>query len=266
VLQQFEGGADVLFASAASITLGRFALPVYEIYKAGQDPFWAEGLDLLGRFGLDLAVIPHYNDSSGGENYDSRFCYMGARRFDLLQECLPPDVAILGIDAYTAICFDPQTREATVSGQGGVTMIGDGAERRFESGSQTDFDAFRSSSREVMRTFDERRTFSGYEFSDNAENEAGDDPIKDLGEAIEGLASLTPDEKVELLARLQSPRQATAGAPVANEGLLVDLVLELREALRGAKRFDLADQARGTLEDMGFEIGDTPQGARWTRR
>lgn len=72
VCERFEAGTDVLFASAASITLGRFVLPVYEVYKAGEDPFWDDGLDLLGRFGLSLAVVPHFNDNSGGDNYDSK--------------------------------------------------------------------------------------------------------------------------------------------------------------------------------------------------
>ena len=135
VVEAFEAGADLLFASAASISLGRYALPVYEIYKAGEDPFWADGLDLLPSFGLNLAVVPHFDDNSGGENYDSRFCYMGAKRFDVLQERLPPDVTILGIDAYTGICFDPNTRSASVSGQGGVTLIGEGGIQRFEAGS-----------------------------------------------------------------------------------------------------------------------------------
>jgi hypothetical protein len=35
VLQRFDAGADVFFASAASISLGRYAQPVYEFYKAG---------------------------------------------------------------------------------------------------------------------------------------------------------------------------------------------------------------------------------------
>src|SRR5690606_383196 len=96
VVQRFEEGADLFFASAASICLGRYSLPVYEIYKAGEDPYWVDGLDLLGKLGLNLAVIPHYDDSSGGENYDSRFCYMGAKRFDTLQGLLPADVSILG--------------------------------------------------------------------------------------------------------------------------------------------------------------------------
>ena len=68
VTAQFEQGADLFFASAASITMGRYALPVYEIYKAGDDPFWADGLDMLGTFGITAAVVPHYNDNSGGDN------------------------------------------------------------------------------------------------------------------------------------------------------------------------------------------------------
>ncbi|HXG36169.1 MAG TPA: cysteinyl-tRNA synthetase, partial [Dehalococcoidia bacterium] len=89
VVQRFEEGAHLLFASAASITLGTHSLPVYEIYKAGLDPYWEDGLDLLGRLGLRVTIIPHFNDSSGGENYDSRYCYVGARRFDMLQAELP---------------------------------------------------------------------------------------------------------------------------------------------------------------------------------
>ncbi|HEX5369185.1 MAG TPA: hypothetical protein VFY10_07195, partial [Dehalococcoidia bacterium] len=57
---QFDAGADLLFASAASITLGRHALPVYEVYKAGEDPYWQDGLDVLSRFGLNLAIVPHF--------------------------------------------------------------------------------------------------------------------------------------------------------------------------------------------------------------
>jgi hypothetical protein len=263
VVQQFESGADLLFASAASITLGRHALPVYEIYKAGEDPFWLEGLDLLGRYGLNLAVIPHYNDNSGGENYDTRFCYMGARRFDALQALLPPDVAILGIDAYTAISFDPATEAAAVSGQGGVTLIADGAERRFTAGSSLPFDAFHASSRALVQTFDASQVFAGYEFSDV---DAGEDAFVAISELIEGSTALPQAEKIELLARVQAARSAAEKAKPSDEGPMVDLILELREALRQQKRFDLADKARKALEDLGFEIGDTPEGASWTRR
>jgi hypothetical protein len=266
VVSQFEAGADVLFASAASITLGRYALPVYEIYKAGQDPFWADGLDLLGRFGLHLAVIPHYNDNSGGENYDSRFCYMGANRFDQLQELLPGDVSILGLDAYTAISFDPATGEATVSGQSGVTLIGDGIERRFETGDTIPFEAFQSSTREVVRTFNPEVVYGGYAFSDNDAVLDEGDAFASLTDYIQQLGSLTEPAKVELLARLQGLKEAVANAPASTEGPLVDLVLQLREALRQQKRFDVADSARKTLEDLGYEVGDRPGGATWTRK
>ena len=264
VCERFEAGTDVLFASAASITLGRFVLPVYEVYKAGEDPFWDDGLDLLGRFGLSLAVVPHFNDNSGGDNYDSRFCYMGAQRFDALQEQLPADVAILGIDAYTSVTFDAATETASVSGQGSITLIGDGAERNYASGTALSFAAFSSSAREVVKTFDESRVYKGYEFSDNEAATAADG-FGPVVEHVESLASLAAAEKVELLARLQSLRSAQAAAP-ADDGDLIDLVLELREALRAQKRFDLADRARDALEAQGIEIGDSPGGATWTRR
>jgi hypothetical protein len=266
VLERFEAGADVLFASAASITLGRHVLPVYEIYKAGEDPYWADGLDLLGRFGLNLAVVPHFNDNSGGENYDSRFCYMGANRFDLLQERLPGDVAILGIDAYTAICFDPATQEATVSGQGGVTLIGDGAERRIESGESASFGSFSSSAREFVRTYDESRVFGGYAFSDNPSDSALTDGFAPVISYIEAMPALKQTERIELLARVQGLRDRIAMAPSSDEGPLIELVLQLREALRAQKQFSAADMARKALEDLGYEIGDTPEGSTWKRR
>ena len=263
VLQRFQAGADIFFASAASISLGRFSLPVYEIYKAGEDPFWTEGLNLLGELGLDLAVVPHYDDNSGGENYDSRFCYMGARRFDILQSCLPSEVTILGIDAYTAICFDPNTQQATVSGQGGVTLIGEGGSRRFETGDTMPFEAFKSSSRAVVQTFDPATQVSGYAFADT--DDASDDPVAELTAAINANTNMTGNEKVDLLAKLHSLGDLSGGSS-ETEDQLVDLVLELRQGLREAKRFDLADRARDSLQEAGFEVQDHPDGARWTRQ
>jgi hypothetical protein len=215
--------------------------------------------------GLSLAVVPHFDDNSGGENYDSRFCYMGGRRFDLLQEMLPPDVTILGIDAYTGICFDPNLQRASVFGQSGITLIGDGDERHFRAGETIGFEDFHSSARHVMRS-ESGRSF-GYEFSDNAESMANDDdPLASLSDFVERLSTLKEPEKVELLARIAAARTQDESRPGQNEDALIDLVLSLREELRQAKRFDVADQARRALEDMGLEIGDSPQGAQWTRR
>lgn len=44
---------------------------------------------------------------------------------------------------------------------------------------------------------------------------------------------------------------------------LLDLLLGLREELRKAKNFSLADQIRNQLTDLGVMIEDTPQGPRW---
>jgi hypothetical protein len=261
VVESFEAGGDLLFASAASIALGRYSLPVYEIYKAGQDPFWVEGLNLMSRLGLDLAIVPHFDDNSGGDNYDSRFCYMGARRFDMLQERLPTDVTIVGIDAYTGICFDPNSRTASVAGQGGVTLIGEGGVQRFEAGAELPFEAFRSGSRELATTFDGSRKSSGYAFTDAG----SDDPGGELTRYIEGLDSLTGNEKVDLLARLQAFKDA-APKDDGSQDQLIDLVVELRDALRQAKHYDLADRARDFLSGLGVDVGDTPEGARWSRR
>lgn len=44
---------------------------------------------------------------------------------------------------------------------------------------------------------------------------------------------------------------------------LVETVLELRESLRAARMFDLADLARSRLEELGVVVEDTPSGPRW---
>jgi cysteinyl-tRNA synthetase len=83
---------------------------------------------------------------------------------------------------------------------------------------------------------------------------------------VAGLDTLKQEERIELLARVQGLGERIAAGQPANDEPLVELILELREALRGLKRYDLADRARKALEEMGFEIGDSPQGATWTRR
>lgn len=43
----------------------------------------------------------------------------------------------------------------------------------------------------------------------------------------------------------------------------IDLLLEVRTALRTAKQFQLSDTIRDRLADLGVTIEDTPQGTRW---
>jgi hypothetical protein len=118
---KLKSGGVVVFASAAAVTLGCVSLPVYEIYKVGDDPHWLDGLDLLGEAGLNATVIPHYNNTEGG-NHDTRFCYMGERRLSLLERSLPKDAFVLGVDEHTACILDLDAKTATVTGNGSVTL------------------------------------------------------------------------------------------------------------------------------------------------
>lgn len=263
VVESFMRGMHLLFASAASITLGRYALPVYEIFKAGRDPYWEDGLDLLGLLGLKVAIIPHYNDNSGGEHYDSRFCYMGAARYEQLQEQLPGDVTILGIDEYTAVRFDPSARTASVSGQGNLTVIAEGAVAVHPPGSVVAFDDLRSDHRGVVRVSDDAPRAYGYEY---AEPTAADEAASSLQAYVEGLQGLDAATRVELLARVEAALRAAAPAEVSNERALVELVLETRRALRAAKQWALADKLRDALTDLGYEVQDTREGTTWQRR
>ena len=112
----------VTFASAAALTLGVATVPVYEIYKAGLDPRWLDGLDLLGAAtGLKAAVIPHFDNAEGG-HHDTRFCYLGERRLAAMEAELADDVFVLGVDEHTALVLDLDAGRASVLGLGGVTV------------------------------------------------------------------------------------------------------------------------------------------------
>lgn len=265
VLEAFHRGAHLLFASAATITLGRYALPVYEIFKAGKDPYWAEGLDLLGELGLNLAIVPHYNDNSGGENYDSRFCYMGATRYDLLQAQLPDDVTIIGIDEYTGVRFDPRQELISVVGQGSLTVLAEGERQTYPAGSTLPFNALRSTHRKVIPTQDEHPKIYGYEYA-SLEDETPVLTTDALGEYVSSLPGLDEATRIELLARTEAALRAAEPPERVDEASLLELILELRSALRTAKRWDLADKARDVLLGLGYEIQDTPDGSNWRRQ
>ena len=139
---KIRNGGVVTFASAAALTLGRFTLPVYEIYKVGQEPRWLDGLDLMSEIGLHVAVIPHYNNAEGG-HHDTRFCYMGERRLSLLESELPSDVYVLGVDEHTGVVIDLDADTATVVGKSVATIRVRGASEEFASGTVVPLDRLR---------------------------------------------------------------------------------------------------------------------------
>jgi len=131
--EKLAHGGALTFSSAAALTLGLVTVPVYEVYKVGEAPAWAEGLDLLSPLGLHVALIPHYDNAEGG-THDTRFCYLGEERLAGLERDLPDDAFVLGVDEHTALCADLDEQAAEVAGHGGVTVRVRGRSARLEAG------------------------------------------------------------------------------------------------------------------------------------
>lgn len=127
-------GGALLLASAAAIAASAKALPVYEIYKVGEDLHWTPGLDLFGPYGLHLAIVSHWNNTDGGAELDTSRGFIGRARFGELRGQLPDDVVVVGLDEHTALIVDLVGRECRVMGRGGVCLCHGRSERRFEHG------------------------------------------------------------------------------------------------------------------------------------
>ena len=293
LMKKLRSGGIVTFASAAALTLGKYTLPVYEIYKAGEPPRWLDGLDILSELGIKAALIPHYNNAEGG-HHDTRFCYMGERRLSFLERELPEDVYVLGVDEHTGMVLDIDADEATVVGKGVVTIRVRGVSQEFASGTVIPLDKMRdpstsarpseklkvdtatSSAEEIiasnLRQATERldSEFSVAIAGGNADAAAR--AALDLDDAIAGWSvdTLQSDDLDFARSVLRSMITRLAGAatgglrdPREVVGPFVDVLLELRAQVRADKRFDLSDIIRDRLAATNVEVRDTPQGAEW---
>ncbi len=138
--QRLADDGVVTFASAAALTLGSHTVPVYEIYKAGADPYWTPGLGLVEAVtGLPAVVIPHYDNAEGG-HHDTRYCYLGERRLARLEQELPEDAFVLGVDEHTGCVLDLDARTATVLGNSAVTVRRHGHSTVFPTGAVLSFE------------------------------------------------------------------------------------------------------------------------------
>ena len=129
-------GAAVGLASASAIAAGTHVLPVYEIFKAGLDPHWQPGLDLLGPYGLHLVIISHWNNAEGGAELDTSRCFVGQERFNQLMGLLPADTVILGLDEHTGLIMDLANSEACVVGRDSIHILREGKEMTFQNGAR----------------------------------------------------------------------------------------------------------------------------------
>ena len=287
-------GGAVTFASAAALTLGRYTVPVYEIYKVGNDPYWLEGLDVLGEIGLNVAVIPHYDNAEGG-HHDTRFCYLGEHRLAMLEEQLPADAHVIGVDEHTGVILDLDSNTATVIGNSTITVRIKGRSTIHNSGDVISIDALRDPATgatnipiqvtppNTLQAEPEKDSTSLANDTQNAErsfNEAmsaGDAAgaaraVLELESAIHAWSAdtLQGEEMDNAHAALRSMivrlgDAAIGGLADPRDALdpIMNVLLELRSAVRTDKRYDLSDLIRDRLAAVKIEVRDTPQGVEW---
>jgi hypothetical protein len=221
-------GTALVFASAATIAIGSMALPVYEIYKVGEDPYWKPGLDLLKDIGLSLAVIPHWNNTEGGSELDTSRCFIGQERFALLQKELKPEVTILGLDEHTALMIDLEDETCRVTGRSQVHIVRNGIEKHFDGGEQ----------------------FSMSELGN----------FHHLKTPQEGIAA-------EIWKKVTGDREKLLAQAVQEEQPPVEVLtlVEQRQEARSAKDWTRSDRLRVELENLGWKVKDTPEGPRVQR-
>lgn len=217
-------GTALALSSAATIAISAYALPVYEIYKVGEEIHWKAGLDLLTPFGLRLVFIPHWDNQDGGEELDTSRCYMGRTRFQALLEILPKEITVIGIDEKTGLLMDFHSHQCKVVGSGTVTILHAGTQREVKHGQTFPFDltgTFRMPSlgvdlpQEIYRQVFERKT----------------QPLQD-----DSQITLPPEEILKMV--------------------------EQREDARRRKDWHAADELRQQIAHLGWRILDTPDGPK----
>ena len=299
---KLRDGGVVTFASAAALTLGAFTVPVYEIYKVGEEPRWENGLDLLGILGIHAAVIPHFDNAEGG-SHDTRFCYLGQGRLEHLESLLPDSHFVLGIDEHTAAVIDIDNESVSVTGKGGVTVRMHGNERVWPSGAEFPLSvlcdpstAFAPGSATPTESLTPAHVATVPSPAGTEEAPLGRDLAthrdafraaladRDAEGAVRAalalelsIVDLGDDDdrdtvtraRAELRSMISSLGDAAVGGvqdPREVVGPFVEAMLEVRRTVRAEKRYDLSDIIRDSFETLGVEVRDTPSGVEWNLR
>jgi cyanophycinase-like exopeptidase len=290
--EKLTRGGALCFASAAALTLGSHAIPVYEIYKAGTDPHWVPAMDLVATLtGLPAVVIPHYNNAEGG-HHDTRYCYLGEERLSKMEAELPEEAFILGVDEHTAVLLDLDGGSVSVLGNGVLTIRRQGRSVTRPAGSVLDVADLASLASgapaaasstvdavEVRPAAAEVSLAGAADRLDAAFGQALADrdvdgcvtAILELEQVIVDWSADTDVEEGEhartvlrgMVVRLG--RLADAGARDPREVLapFVDTLVEVRARARAGRDWATSDWIRDQLDSAGVEVRDTPTGATW---
>jgi peptidase E len=291
--ERIEHGGCLVAASAAALTVGRFTVPVYEIYKVGEEPHWVQGMDILKHFGLDLVVVPHWNNAEGG-SHDTRFCYMGEPRFGRLEALLPEDVRVIGLDEHTACLIDLERDEGQIRGIGHITLRRGDEGLTLEKGDRFPLALLRGASLPRSRKVADGEV-SGQPLAAEKRHESFWDGVhrierafRDGLDALDGTASTNAvleldraiwrakedleneefisqardllREMIVLLGTRVSVKPRTETGRVAP---LIEKLIELRERMRREERWQEADAIRESLGHADVVIEDEMGGSRW---
>jgi cyanophycinase-like exopeptidase len=293
----------LVFASAAVVTLGDWALPVYEIYKVGEDPRWEPGIGLMSQIlGWRCAVIPHYDNREGG-THDTRFCYVGGRRLAQIESDLG-DGFILGVDEHTALVLDLDAGTAWVAGRSAVTLRVAGVEDVVPNGSRLtiaeleDRIAALGAGEAVGRAGEglgaARGVGAGATGSVGPSEQQGVNgprgvqpadldpraevapaaarpaappaatPTEDLARTIlAALPAAATDERAAVVALVHQAEAASATHDRELAGRAVQALVDLRADSRAAGDWSASDRLRDVLAGVGVEVRDSREGSTW---
>lgn len=276
-------GGCLAFASAAALALGRLTIPVYEIYKVGESPHWVEGLNILAHNGLDVAVVPHWNNTSGGD-HDTRFCFMGEERWQILESMLPPATTVLGIDEHTACLLRMGEDICEVRGVGRVTVRREGVDHTLSDGDRFSLDLLRAPAAvpgqpSVTSWLESQAiTWEAIRTRHEALLAADGPPLEDVTAYIYDLLafmSVVREDRQTAQQAEEALREALVcitarldGGPGNVDELIapyVDLLVEIRADLRAAGQWEQADHIRDRLLEQGITIQDGADGTTWQR-
>jgi hypothetical protein len=302
MIDKLTHGGIVTFASAAALTLGKATVPVYEVYKVGQDVQRLDGLDILATLGINAAVIPHY-DNTEGANHDTRFCYLGEARLQMFESLLDDDTFVLGVDEHTGLVIDIDAASATVVGNSNVTIrlrtqsfvyptgsviplsllqsptsLLDGSQKQ-ESKTESSLPLAAQtsgSSPEEAHSLESLLLIVKKEFDAAMAERDAITAVRSVLALEQGMKdwsadTLTSDVFDRARSALRSMISQLGDAAVSGvrdprevASPFVEAMLAVRATVRAEKRFDLSDIIRDVFSSLNIEVRDTPNGVEWS--
>ena len=256
----------LVFASAGALAVGSFTIPIYEIYRVGQEPYWLDGLNLLERHtGMRASIIPHF-DNTEGANHDTRYCYMGERRLQILEKLLPDDNFIIGIDEHTGVSFDLDLKIAKVFGRGQMTIRHHGQSWVVKNGQTATFEEIVSHAN--SKILNEPSINKLKVDSAQIENLLASGEVSKAVASILNLDELDRNAETRAVVHsLVSKLGTIAASPQVDLNLVISpfvaVLLQLRDAARLSERWADADAIRDWLLEMKITITDSKTGTTW---